>query len=166
MKYIREVQPRDINRTNDNQKGRKENRDYTVYDVEQADIPNGWNHVYTAIVVHRYGYRNGKEYDEKALYISNAKGSAKFFGHGIRSHWKIENNLHWVKDVQQNEDGNLIKDYSLSVNLSMLQTFALNIFRKTGNISLKHANEKYANRPKRAYDLFNRSLYIDKLRTV
>lgn len=166
LEHIKDSEPVDICETNDLQKGRIENRDYKVYDVELADIPRGWNHVNTAIVAHRYGKRDGKQYDEEALYISNAKGAAEFFGHGIRGHWKIENNLHWVKDVQQNEDDNLIEDHSLSINISMLQTFALNIFRRTGNTSLKYANEKYANRPIKAYELFCSSLHIDNSRTV
>ncbi len=103
---------------------------------------------------------DGKQYDEQALYISNTKETAGCFGHGIRDHWKIENNLHWVKDVQQNEDDNLIEDNLLSINISMLQTFAMNIFRETRNTSLKHANEKYANRPGKAYDLFYSSICI------
>lgn len=158
---IKDAIPTDEYETKEKQKGREENRCYKVYDVEEAQIPKGWNHVNTAIVVFREGKRNGKRYSDHTLYISNVKGKAKFFGHGIRGHWKIENNLHWVKDVYQNEDKNLIRDHTLAVIVSMLQTFAMNIFRMTGNKSLKYSNEKYANRPREAYKLFTSSLYIN-----
>ena len=44
---------------------------------------------------------------ETTYYISSRRGDrADALGEMIRGHWGIENRLHWVKDVQQNEDRN------------------------------------------------------------
>ncbi len=40
-----------------------------------------------------------KTYEETAYYISSLTESAQVFAKIIRGHWKIENQLHWVKDV-------------------------------------------------------------------
>ena len=38
-----------------------------------------------------------------------ATTDAAIYGKGIRGHWKIENSLHWVKDVIHGEDKNAIR---------------------------------------------------------
>ena len=37
-------------------------------------------------------------------YISSRKLDTKVFGQAVRSHWGIENSLHWVLDVSMSED--------------------------------------------------------------
>ncbi|MEY3554685.1 MAG: hypothetical protein RLZZ580_738, partial [Cyanobacteriota bacterium] len=56
------------------------------------------------IKVERRGSRGDKTYEETAYYISSLTESAQVFAKIIRGHWKIENQLHWVKDVIFEED--------------------------------------------------------------
>jgi predicted transposase YbfD/YdcC len=51
---------------------------------------------------------------------------------GIRSHWAIENSLHWIKDVTLKEDASKISAGEAPSVLSTLKNGALNIFRKNG----------------------------------
>jgi predicted transposase YbfD/YdcC len=46
---------------------------------------------------------------ERRYYISNPNISGKAFVRCIRGHWAIENNLHWMMDVQFHEDQSLIR---------------------------------------------------------
>jgi predicted transposase YbfD/YdcC len=47
----------------------------------------------------------------------------------VRSHWGIENQLHWVLDVIFNEDGNRSRKDNAPENLAILRKLALNVAR-------------------------------------
>ncbi len=49
--------------------------------------------------------------------------------HITRSHWSIENQLHWVLDVHFDEDGNRARKDNAPENLAILRKLALNILR-------------------------------------
>ncbi len=145
---------------NQKQKGRQEQRRYRVYDAKAASLPQGWNHIKQIVQVKRNGIRKGKEYEETSVYIASLNGTAEFFSTGIRRHWGIENELHREKDVQQNEDHNGIRTPNVALNVSLLQTMVINLFRLHGEPSLKYAVEAYANRPKKSFGLINSTLCI------
>ena len=46
--------------------------------------------------------------------------------HAIRTHWSVENNLHWVLDVIFNEDYCLVRKDNAAANLNVLRKIALN----------------------------------------
>ena len=100
--------------TFDRQKGRDEYRYYEVHSVcEQTRTwldKNGWNGIQRIIKVHRYGTRDSKPFDEKALFIlSRPLDNGQKIAQGIRGHWKIENDLHYSKDIFFKEDHISIK---------------------------------------------------------
>jgi predicted transposase YbfD/YdcC len=47
----------------------------------------------------------------------------------VRSHWAIENQLHWVLDVTFDEDGGRTRKDNAPENLAILRRFAINIIR-------------------------------------
>ena len=47
----------------------------------------------------------------------------------VRSHWGIENRLHWMLDVLLDEDGNRSRKDNAPENLAILRRLAINIFR-------------------------------------
>jgi predicted transposase YbfD/YdcC len=47
---------------------------------------------------------DGKRSEETAYYISSREADAGWILHSCRTHWRIENGLHWVLDVAFNED--------------------------------------------------------------
>ena len=49
--------------------------------------------------------------------------------HIVRSHWGIENQLHWVLDVAFDEDANRARKDNAPENLAVLRSLALNIIR-------------------------------------
>lgn len=66
---------------------------------------------------------------------------ASFYQKGIRDHWKIENSLHWVKDVIHNEDDNRIHRSNGPVNCSVISTIAINIQRTNFHWSITESQE-------------------------
>lgn len=58
---------------------------------------------------------------------------------GIRQHWRIENRLHWVKDVIFSEDAAPFSNYNAATNWSIIRNIAINLARKGGYNSLTKA---------------------------
>jgi predicted transposase YbfD/YdcC len=49
-------------------------------------------------------FGNGNETVESRYYLSSLEVCGKRFASAARSHWGIENSLHWVLDMTLNED--------------------------------------------------------------
>ncbi len=86
--------------------GRIEARAYHVMSAKQvaAEFPQ-WKGLMSIGVA--LGYRktkNAKESLEYRYYISSAPLSKARFAHAVRSHWAVENSLHWVLDASMKED--------------------------------------------------------------
>jgi predicted transposase YbfD/YdcC len=62
-------------------------------------------------------------------YLLSKYISAKRLLHITRSHWGIENQLHWVLDVHFAEDANRSRCDNAPENLAILRRLALNILR-------------------------------------
>ena len=62
-------------------------------------------------------------------YLLSKYMSPKQLLHVTRSHWGIENQLHWVLDVHFGEDGNRARKDNAPENLASLRRLALNILR-------------------------------------
>ena len=66
---------------------------------------------------------------------------AEKFARGVRHHWTVENNLHWVLDVAFDEDGSRVRKDNAPENVAMLRHVALNLLKadtsKKSSISTK-----------------------------
>ena len=59
----------------------------------------------------------------------SAKLTPERFQHAARSHWAIENSLHWVLDTTMNEDRQRNRTEHGPENLALMRRMALNIAR-------------------------------------
>lgn len=74
---------------------------------------------------------DGKERKEEArYYLLSRTLSAAQFGEAVRSHWGIENRVHWVLDVAFHEDASRIRAGYAAENLSVLRHIALNVLQR------------------------------------
>jgi predicted transposase YbfD/YdcC len=62
-------------------------------------------------------------------YLLSKYMSAKRLLQVTRSHWSIENQLHWILDVHFDEDGNRARKDNAPENLAILRRLALNILQ-------------------------------------
>jgi predicted transposase YbfD/YdcC len=128
-------------------KGRSEVRTVRVFKADVSVIPKGWEKLNRVVEITNHGWRDGRAYRKRHLYITSLEiNSARDIGKHIRNHWCIENNLHRVKDVLQNEDHCLIVEKRIAANLSLIKSIVISLFRVNGYHSIKKALERYRNR--------------------
>lgn len=66
---------------------------------------------------------------EVRYYISSLSGDATRFAQAIRTHWEIENKVHWVLDVAFREDLSRVRHGFAAENFAVLRHMALNLLR-------------------------------------
>lgn len=62
-------------------------------------------------------------------YLSSLPPDAAHLGQVIRSHWAVENQLHWVLDMTYREDESRVRTGSGQQNLALLRKLTLNLVR-------------------------------------
>jgi predicted transposase YbfD/YdcC len=67
---------------------------------------------------------------ETRYYLSSLPADAKLLNRTARSHWGVENSLHWVLDVTFDEDRSRIKKENAPENFGLLRRLALCLLRK------------------------------------
>lgn len=74
---------------------------------------------------------------EQRLYItSHEDKDANFIADVIRSHWFVENKLHWQLDVSFNEDKNRSRSGYAAENFSMMNKIALNLLKNEKSVKV------------------------------
>lgn len=108
-----------------------------------------WSGLQTIALVQSERRINGKVSTENRYYISSLPCQAALIANAVRTHWSIENCLHWVLDVSFHEDASRIRKNNSPENMTMLRHFALNLITrdKSSKSSIR------AKRKKAAWDL-------------
>src|ERR671916_521529 len=60
-------------------------------------------------------------------FLSSCRDDPATLGQAIRTHWGIENALHWVLDVTFREDDSRVRDRRAACNLAVLRRIAVNL---------------------------------------
>jgi predicted transposase YbfD/YdcC len=58
---------------------------------------------------------------EIRYFLSSCRDDPAILGRAIRTHWAIENALHWVLNVTFREDGSRVRDQRAARNFAVLQ---------------------------------------------
>ena len=85
---------------------------------------------------------DGKTSSAFRYYISSAELSAPRFAHSGRGHWGVENGLHWVLDVNFNEDASRVRKGHGADNLARLRHIALNVLKADKQTKLGVKNKR------------------------
>jgi predicted transposase YbfD/YdcC len=75
---------------------------------------------------------------ERRYYISALPGTtdndAQRLNGVMRTHWEIENRVHWVLDVAMGEDINRTRKGESAQNLALIRKLALNLLRRETSV--------------------------------
>lgn len=72
---------------------------------------------------------NNKKPEKLRYYITSLPADAGKVGHAIRSHWSIENKLHWHLDVSCGEDKCKVRKDNDAENFSVVRRATLNLLK-------------------------------------
>jgi predicted transposase YbfD/YdcC len=115
--------------TNERNRTRTETRSYYVTDrVGGLDLEE-WTDVRSVAMVLRRVVRDGRTTNELRYFISSLEPDAEKIANAVRSHWGIENRLHWVLDVVFDEDRSRARRDNSAQNLAVLRHVAINLLR-------------------------------------
>ena len=121
-----------------------------INDLRFLDAQENWLGLKSIICIdsERIDKSTGKTTHASRYYISSLLYDAQQFNQAIRSHWAIENNLHWSLDVVFKEDDSLKKKGNSALNFNMLTKIALTLLDQEKSTK----NSKPAKRLKCALD--------------
>ena len=126
-------------------RGREEIRNYLMLtDVtERIDPLQKWEKLTSIGMVESVRVVNGKTSVETRYFISSLWNDAKKLAEAIRSHWSIENSLHWVLDVAFQEDNSRIRKDNAPANFAVLRHIAINIIGQNKSRKLSVRSKRF-----------------------
>jgi predicted transposase YbfD/YdcC len=113
-------------------RGREEIRNYLVISAADKLISsaNKWANIKSIGLVESVRIVRGKISVKTRYFISSIDDNIELFSRSIRSHWGIENSLHWILDVAMREDLSRIRKDNAPANFAVLRHIAVNILRQ------------------------------------
>jgi predicted transposase YbfD/YdcC len=120
--------------TVDGDHGRIETRTTTViHDVAWLQKRHNWPGLKGIVMVESNREVGGKIEQETRFYITSLVLLASLLGPIVRSHWAIENSLHWVMDMIFRDDECRIRTDHAPANFTTIKHMAHNLIRKASS---------------------------------
>ena len=129
-----------LHETRDKGHGRFETRRCTAVSeldwLDLLDLKAPWSKLASVACIESRREIAGRVETEKRYVITSLPADSRRILHAVRSHWGIENGLHWCLDVTFGEDASQIRLRNAAQNFSFLRRLALNLFRADKSRSL------------------------------
>jgi predicted transposase YbfD/YdcC len=124
-------------------------RVFASTEAAALDALSGWPGLRTVLAVESIRSLNStptKVESEIRYFLSSRADAPAVLSQAIRSHWAVENALHWVLDVTFREDDSRVRDRRAARNLALLRKVALNIIGRdrTSKASVRARRKKAA----------------------
>jgi predicted transposase YbfD/YdcC len=112
--------------------GREEERIcYVIKDLKQLELADcrleSWQNLKCLVMVEARTVRQGKSSFERRYFLSSKDWNAKQALEGVRGHWSIENQQHYVLDMVFDEDSSRTRSGFAAENLGLIRRLALNL---------------------------------------
>jgi predicted transposase YbfD/YdcC len=125
-----ELTPHSFWETVEKDHGRLEIRRYYAFaQVECLYRWEQWPDLKSFVVLESERSLAGKTTRERRFYINSVEADAQRIGRAIRSHWSVENRLHWCLDVIFQDDQMRARTGQAAHNLTILKQITLNLIR-------------------------------------
>ena len=110
-----------------------------------------WKNLSSLIKVEcpRYDKKTTQQQTSERYYISSKKASAQYFQEAVRTHWQVENNLHWTLDVIVCEDDSKKWAGNSAQNFSLISKVALNMIQQPKDTRRRGAKKISAKRKRK-----------------
>jgi predicted transposase YbfD/YdcC len=132
-------------RTIDGDHDRIETRITTViHDVEWLQERHDWPGLKAIVMVESSREISGKIEQETRFYITSLAMMAVLLGPVVRSHWTIENSLHWVIDMLFRDDECRVRTSHAPANFTTIKHMAHNLLRRAPGKSSLRSRRKSA----------------------
>jgi len=120
-----------VDETVDGDHGRIETRRCTViHDVKWLNERHDWPGLKSIVMVESTREWGGKIERETRFYLTSLICLAVLLGPIIRSHWAVENGLHWVMDMAFRDDECRIRTQNAPANFTTIRHMANNLIQR------------------------------------
>jgi predicted transposase YbfD/YdcC len=131
--------------TTDGDHGRIETRTTTViHDIAWLQERHDWPGLKGVVMIESIREINDKIERETRFYVTSLVLLADQLGPIIRSHWAVENSLHWVMDMIFRDDECRVRTDHAPANFTTLKHMATNLLRRVPSKDSLRARRKVA----------------------
>ncbi|WP_442938950.1 ISAs1 family transposase [Nostoc sp.] len=125
--------------------GRHEIRHYMMlYGTESRLNPDSvWSNFNSVGMVESVRSLNGETMAETRYFISSLESNVEQFANSIRSHWGVENSLHWILDVTFREDDCRIRKDNAPQNFAIIRHIAVNLLTQEKRVKRGIKNKQF-----------------------
>jgi predicted transposase YbfD/YdcC len=105
-------------------------RCWATSDLDWLEGREEWEGLKSVVMVEAERFIGDKLSVETRYYLSSLDNDAEVLNAAIRSHWGVENSLHWALDVTFQEDRSRIRKENAPENFGLLRRLALCLLKK------------------------------------
>ena len=105
-------------------------RCWATSDLSWLEGREEWKDLKSVVMIEAERFVGDAVFVETRYYLSSLSNDAEVLNEAVRSHWGVENSLHWVLDVTFHEDSSRIKKENAPENFGLLRRLALCLLKK------------------------------------
>lgn len=135
------IKPESTDEQTEKNSGRVELRKCTVINnLKMIEQKKEWEGIKSIIQIETKRCVSNEQQEQTRYYISSLNETAKVFNGFIRRHWGIENSLHWILDVNFDEDKSRKRKGYTAQNFILTNKIAINLLNqeKKSKLSMTH----------------------------
>jgi predicted transposase YbfD/YdcC len=109
----------------------------------QLDPDSVWSNLKSVGMVEPIGQVDDKTTVETRYFISSLESNVEQLANSVRSHWAIENSLHWVLDVALKQDDYRIRKDNAPQNFAVMRQIAVDLLGKENPVKRGIKNKQF-----------------------